>query len=50
MDNHVWLANLSNYDMLIGMDIISLGDFAIHNYGGKTVMTFTYPPEPYEEE
>lgn len=30
-------------DMLIGMDIISKGDFAVSNYNGKTVFTFRTP-------
>jgi predicted aspartyl protease len=30
-------------DMLIGMDIISLGDFAVSNYQGKTTFTFRCP-------
>ena len=30
-------------DMLIGMNIIRQGDFAISNYGGKTTMTFRVP-------
>lgn len=29
--------------MLIGMDIITLGDFAITNFNGQTVMTFRIP-------
>lgn len=29
--------------VLIGMDIITLGDFAITNFGGNTVMTFRVP-------
>ncbi len=29
--------------VLIGMDIIGLGDFAISNHGGKTVFTFRAP-------
>ncbi len=29
--------------MLIGMDVISLGDFAITNFHGKTTMTFRVP-------
>ncbi len=28
---------------LIGMNVINLGDFAITNYGGKTVMSFRIP-------
>jgi len=30
-------------EVLIGMDIISSGDFAVTNYGGKTVFTFRHP-------
>ena len=30
-------------DMLIGMDIISQGDFAISNYQGTTMFSFRYP-------
>jgi len=30
-------------DILIGMDIISLGDFAITNFHGQTVLTFRLP-------
>jgi len=32
-----------NYDLLIGMDIISKGDFAVSNFDGKTVFTFRVP-------
>jgi predicted aspartyl protease len=31
-------------DMLIGMDIIVSGDFAISNAGGQTLFTFAIPP------
>ncbi|GHT60988.1 hypothetical protein FACS1894109_19200 [Spirochaetia bacterium] len=31
------------FDMIIGMNIISLGDFAISNDNGKTVMSFRLP-------
>jgi hypothetical protein len=31
-------------DMLIGMDIILSGDFAISNAGGQTLFTFAIPP------
>ena len=34
---------IPNADMLIGMDIIGAGDFAVTNHGGKTVMTYRYP-------
>ena len=33
----------ANCDMLIGMDVISLGDFAVSNYGGKTTFSFRLP-------
>jgi len=34
---------LSGFDVLIGMDIISQGDFAISNYNGKTKFSFRMP-------
>lgn len=34
---------LTGADMLIGMDIIGGGDFAVTNKDGKTVMTFRFP-------
>ena len=30
-------------DLLIGMDIISLGDFAVSNFEGKTAFSFRFP-------
>lgn len=30
-------------EILIGMDIISKGDFAVTNYNSKTVFTFRFP-------
>lgn len=35
--------NSTNYDLLIGMDIISLGDFSISNRDGLTHFTFAMP-------
>ena len=32
-------------DILIGMDIISQGDFAVSNFGGVTQFTFRYPSQ-----
>ena len=32
------------FDLLIGMDIINIGDFAITNADGQTMMSFCYPP------
>jgi len=34
----------SNSEMLIGMDIISLGDFALSNGGDQTLFSFAVPP------
>lgn len=31
-------------DILIGMDIIKFGDFAISNGGGQTLFSFAIPP------
>jgi len=33
-------------DLLIGMDIIGMGDFAVCNTGGKTSFSFAVPPFP----
>jgi len=33
----------SNCDILIGMDVIGLGDFAVSNYNGKTTFSFRMP-------
>ncbi|MHB8779810.1 MAG: SEC-C metal-binding domain-containing protein [Candidatus Geothermincolia bacterium] len=30
-------------DVLIGMDVITVGDFAVTNYGGRTAFTFRVP-------
>lgn len=35
--------NLHGFDMLIGMDIISKGDFAVTHSDGKTTFTFRIP-------
>ena len=44
-DMRVLVCNLiPNTDILIGMDIIGQGDFAISNAGGKTLFTFAIPP------
>lgn len=32
-------------DVIIGMDIISLGDFAVSNYNGKTSFSFRFPSQ-----
>jgi predicted aspartyl protease len=33
----------SECDVLIGMDVIGLGDFAVSNYNGKTMFSFRMP-------
>ncbi len=35
--------NLSGFDVLIGMDLITKGDFAVTNFGGKTSFSFRVP-------
>ena len=42
-DLKVTEGELTGCDMLIGMDIITKGDFAISNYNGKTTFTFRTP-------
>jgi predicted aspartyl protease len=37
------LTNDNSIGMLIGMNIITMGDFAVTNYQGQTVMTFRVP-------
>jgi hypothetical protein len=32
------------FDVIVGMDIITLGDFAITNHGGLSVVSFRMPP------
>lgn len=36
-------AQLFGADVLVGMDVIALGDFAVTNYEGKTCMSFRMP-------
>jgi hypothetical protein len=33
----------NNCDMLIGMDVIKFGDFAVTNYNGRTTFSFRMP-------
>ena len=39
----VYCIDIEDYEMLIGMDIISLSDFVITNADGKTVLSFRNP-------
>ena len=42
---NVMICNLNQgFDVIIGMDIILLGDFSISNGGGKTLFSFALPP------
>ncbi|MDO4981042.1 MAG: SEC-C metal-binding domain-containing protein [Prevotellaceae bacterium] len=50
LPNHVQIpmvmvseAELNGFDVLIGMDVITLGDFSITNVNGKTVFSFRIP-------
>jgi hypothetical protein len=38
-------AKIIGADVLIGMDIITTGDFAVTNFGKKTVFSFRIPPQ-----
>jgi hypothetical protein len=38
------VSKIEGADMLIGMDLIQLGDFSISNWDRKTVFTFAIPP------
>lgn len=37
------LATVEGFDVLIGMDVISLGDFSVTNLNGKTTLSFRIP-------
>ena len=39
----VTVGQFTDFQILIGMDIISSGSFAVTNRAGKTVMSFSYP-------
>jgi hypothetical protein len=43
-DVRATVSEIRGVDMLIGMDIIQLGDFSISNFEEKTVFTFAIPP------
>ncbi len=38
------LQDTDDYDVIVGMDIITQGDFAVTNVRGRTCMTYRYPP------
>lgn len=37
--------SINDFDMIIGMDVITLGDFCVTNKDKKTVVSFRYPSE-----
>jgi len=43
-DRRFLVNNIPGADVLIGMDIISIGDFNISNANGKTLFSFVIPP------
>jgi hypothetical protein len=46
-DKRAFICDLpDSINILIGMDIIQLGDFHISNAGGKTRFNFVIPPLP----
>lgn len=58
LNNEVKIMNLSvmdseignqGIDVLIGMDIISIGDFAVSNFDGKTQFSFRMPSQEHVE-
>jgi predicted aspartyl protease len=40
----VSVSEIQGIDMLVGMDVIQLGDFSISNLEQKTIFTFAIPP------
>ena len=58
LNNEVTILNLpvmdseignQGIDVLIGMDIISMGDFAVSNFDGKTQFSFRIPSQEHVE-
>ena len=43
-DRRFYVCNIPGVEVLIGMDIISMGDFNISNANGKTLFSFVIPP------
>ena len=43
VNTRVTMAPLVGCDVLIGMDVINLGDFSVTNYNGKTTVSFRIP-------
>lgn len=41
----VMAGDLNGFDLLVGMDIIRMGSFAVSNLHGNTVMTFQVPSD-----
>jgi len=43
-DRRFYVCNIPGVEVIIGMDIISMGDFNISNANGKTLFSFIIPP------
>jgi len=43
-DRRFYVCNIPGVEIIIGMDIISMGDFNISNANGKTLFSFVIPP------
>jgi len=43
-DRRFYVCNIPGVEVIIGMDIISMGDFNISNANGKTLFSFVIPP------
>ena len=41
----VALGDFADFDVLVGMDVITLGDLAVTNANGQTVFTFRVPSQ-----
>lgn len=47
LDVEALLGDNDDYDFVVGMDIISKGDFAFTNKDGKSVFSFRYPSKEH---
>lgn len=45
IDASATVADVPSCDVLIGMDVITLGDFSVTNFNGKTTMSFRIPSQ-----
>jgi len=45
VDTRATLGDIPSCDVLIGMDVITLGDFSVTNFNGQTTMSFRIPSQ-----